>query len=83
MRQKIAAALLTVSPDTVCDLFARANCRVERSGGNGLPPKRRCCGGLKAARQRDTLARAIERGDRDALAEASNSGEVRARQRNY
>jgi hypothetical protein len=69
-----AAALLTVSADTVYDLLQRANCRAARSGANGsLPPP--CCVGLR--KHPATTAWRAERGDMGALTRAMNKGKVR------
>jgi excisionase family DNA binding protein len=67
----MAAELLTVSRDTVYELFQ-----------SGELPGRKVAilRWIESSATGDTLTRAIERGDRDALADALNSGKARLRQ---
>jgi hypothetical protein len=56
---KMAAELLTVSPDTVYDLFksSAGSFSAGKSVENGSPPGMRCCAGLRAHRRTIRLPR--------------------------
>src|SRR5947209_6373420 len=74
---RAAAALLTVSPDTVYDLFASGELRGRKVGRKWITTKAAVLRWIESSSTDDALARAIERGDREALVEALNSGKVR------
>jgi excisionase family DNA binding protein len=76
---RMAAALLTVSPDTVYELFARGELPGRKVGRKWITTKAAVLRWIESSATEDTLARAIERGDRDALSEALNSGKARIR----
>jgi excisionase family DNA binding protein len=74
-----AAALLTVSTDTVYDLFASGDLPGRKVGRKWITTKAAVLRWIDASSNGDTLARAIERGGSDALKDAMNSGKVRLR----
>lgn len=76
---RMAAALLTVSPDTVYELFARGELPGRKVGRKWITTKAAVLRWIESSSTQDTLTRAIERGDREALAEALNSGRARVR----
>src|SRR5271154_4505748 len=73
------AALLTVSADTVYDLFAKGELPGRKVGRKWLTTRAAVMRWIDASSNGDTLARAIERGDTDALKNAMNSGKVKVR----
>lgn len=76
---RMAAALLTVSADTVYELFASGELPGRKVGRKWITTKAAVLRWIESSSTQDTLTRAIERGDRDALAEALNSGKARVR----
>jgi excisionase family DNA binding protein len=76
-----AAALLTVSADTVYDLFARGELpgrKVGRKvGRKWITTKSAVLRWIEASGSNDSLGRSIESGDLAALSKAMNSGKVR------
>jgi len=74
-----AATLLTVSADTVYDLFASGDLPGRKVGRKWITTRAAVLRWIDASSNGDTLARAIERGDSDALKDAMNSGKVRLR----
>lgn len=76
-----AAALLTVSADTVYDLFAKGELPGRKVGRKWLTTRAAVLRWIEASATNDTLGRAIEAGDADALAKAMNSGKVKVRGR--
>ncbi|HTV28457.1 MAG TPA: helix-turn-helix domain-containing protein [Xanthobacteraceae bacterium] len=74
-----AAALLTVSADTVYDLFAKGDLPGRKVGRKWITTRAAVMHWIEASATSDTIARRIEDGDTDALAEAMNSGKVRLR----
>jgi excisionase family DNA binding protein len=74
-----AAALLTVSADTVYDLFAKGELPGRKVGRKWITTKAAVLRWIEASSTDDTLARAIEGGDLDALKNAMNKGKVRVR----
>ena len=72
-----AAALLTVSADTVYDLFARGELPGRKVGRKWITTKAAVLRWIEASATNDTLGRAIEDGNAEALAKAMNSGKVR------
>jgi len=78
-----AAALLTVSADTVYDLFAKGELPGRKVGRKWLTTKSAVLRWIEASSNDDTVGRAIESGDIDALTKAMNKGKVRVRPKGY
>ena len=76
----MAAELLTVSRDTVYELFQSGELPGRKVGRKWITTKAAILRWIESSATGDTLSRAIERGDRDALADALNSGKARLRQ---
>jgi excisionase family DNA binding protein len=76
-----AAALLTVSADTVYDLFAKGELPGRKVGRKWLTTKAAVLRWIENTATDDTLARRIEGGDADALKNAINTGKVRVKSR--
>lgn len=74
-----AAALLTVSIDTVYRLFNKGELPGRKVGRKWLTTKSAVLRWIEASAANDTLGRAIEGGDADALAKALKSGKVRVK----
>jgi excisionase family DNA binding protein len=74
-----AAALLTVSADTVYDLFAKGELPGRKVGRKWITTKAAVLRWIENTSSTDTLARAIDSGDTDALKRAMNQGQVRLR----
>lgn len=74
-----AAALLTVSPDTIYDLFAKGELPGRKVGRKWITTKAAVLRWIENTSGDDTLARAIERGGTAALTRAMNKGKVRVR----
>ena len=74
-----AAALLTVSADTVYDLFAKGELPGRKVGRKWITTKAAVLRWIENTSTDDALARAVERGDRDALTKALSKGKVRVR----
>ena len=74
-----AAALLTVSADTVYDLFAKGELPGRKVGRKWLTTKAAVLRWIETSATDDTLARAIQGGDTDALKNAINTGKVRVK----
>jgi excisionase family DNA binding protein len=72
-----AAALLTVSADTVYDLFAKGELPGRKVGRKWITTKAAVLRWIENTSGDDTLARAVERGDMGALTRAMNKGKVR------
>jgi|SRR5271156_4522250 len=73
-----AAALLTVSADTVYDLFAKGELPGRKVGRKWITTKGAVMRWIETSAANDTLGRAIEGGG-EALAKAINSGKVKLR----
>src|ERR1700722_17089826 len=73
------AALLTVSVDTVYDLFAKGEMPGRKVGRKWITTKAAVLRWIENTSTDDTLARAIESGDMDALSRAMSKGKVRVR----
>jgi excisionase family DNA binding protein len=73
------AALLTVSADTVYDLFAKGELPGRKVGRKWITTKAAVLRWIENTSTDDSLARAIESGDMDALTRAMNKGKVRVR----
>jgi excisionase family DNA binding protein len=74
-----AAALLTVSPDTVYELFQKGELPGRKVGRKWITTKTAVLRWIENTSTDDALARAVERGDRDALTKALSKGKVRVR----
>jgi excisionase family DNA binding protein len=74
-----AAALLTVSADTVYDLFAKGELPGRKVGRKWITTKAAVLRWIEASSTDDALTRAIEGGDLDALIKAMNKGKVKVR----
>src|SRR5271156_4125445 len=74
-----APALLTVSADTVYDLFAKGELPGRKVGRKWLTTKAAVLRWIENTATDDTLARRIEGGDTDALKNAMNKGKVRVK----
>src|SRR5690242_7026470 len=74
-----AAALLTVSADTVYDLFAKGELPGRKVGRKWLTTKSAVLRWIEASSNDETTARAIEYGDVSSLTKAMNKGKVRVR----
>jgi excisionase family DNA binding protein len=72
-----AAALLTVSADTVYDLFAKGELPGRKVGRKWITTKAAVLRWIENTSGDDTLARAVQRGDMGALTRAMNKGKVR------
>ena len=73
----MTAELLTVSPDTIYDLFKKG----ELPGRKWLTTRTAVLRWIKNSAEEDTLARAIEQGDVKALAAALKDGQVQVKKR--
>jgi excisionase family DNA binding protein len=74
-----AATLLMVSVDTVYDLFGSGELPGRKVGRKWITTKSAVLRWIANTSTDDALARAIERGDGDALAKAMNNGKVKLR----
>jgi excisionase family DNA binding protein len=84
----MTAQFLTVSADTVYDLFQRGDLPGRKVGRKWLTTKTAVLRWLEQSTKQGTeaqeeaaLARAIENGDRDALVAAMNTGKARIRRK--
>jgi excisionase family DNA binding protein len=75
----MAAQLLTVSTDTVYDLLKRGELPGRKVGRKWLTTRNAVLRWIESASEHDTLARAIESGDRKALTKALTSGKATVR----
>jgi excisionase family DNA binding protein len=73
------AALLTVSADTVYDLFAKGELPGRKVGRKWITTKAAVLRWIENTSTDDSLARAVESGDTDALTRAMTKGKVRVR----
>jgi excisionase family DNA binding protein len=76
----MAAELLTVSRDTVYELFQSGELPGRKVGRKWITTKAAVLRWIESAATGDTFTRRIEAGDREALAEALNKGTARLRQ---
>jgi excisionase family DNA binding protein len=74
-----AAALLTVSADTVYDLFAKGELPGRKVGRKWITTKSAVLRWIESSSGDDALLRAIEGGNTDALTKAMNKGKVKLR----
>jgi excisionase family DNA binding protein len=77
----MAAKFLTVSTDTVYSLFQKGELPGRKVGRKWITTKAAVLRWVESSAPDDSLARALERGDRDALAAALNSGRIRVKSR--
>jgi excisionase family DNA binding protein len=75
----MAAKLLTVSTDTVYDLLKRGELPGRKVGRKWLTTRNAVLRWIESSSEHDTLARAIEGGDRNALAKALTSDKAKVR----
>ena len=73
------AALLTVSVDTVYELFARGELPGRRVGRKWITTRSAVLRWIENGITQDATARAIESGDAEALRNAFNTGKVRVK----
>jgi excisionase family DNA binding protein len=78
---KVAAELLTVSADTVYDLFKRGELPGRKVGRKWLTTRNALLRWIESSSENNTLARAIERGDRHVITTALKSGKVQIKKR--
>lgn len=74
---KGTAALLTVGSDTVYALFTSGELPGRKVGRKWITTKTAVLRWIESTASTDTLARRIEEGDSEALAQAMNSGKIR------
>ena len=74
---RMAAELLTVSPDTVYELFKNGELPGRKVGRKWITTKAAVLRWVEQSFAPDTVSRAIEQGDREALAAALRAGKVR------
>jgi excisionase family DNA binding protein len=72
----MTAELLTVSPDTVYDLFKRGELPGRKVGRKWLTTRNAVLRWIESSSENNTLTRAIERGDRHVITTALKSGKV-------
>jgi len=73
------AALLTVSADTIYDLFAKGELPGRKVGRKWITTKAAVLRWIETTSSDDRLLRKIERGDKAAIAHAIKKGKVRVR----
>jgi excisionase family DNA binding protein len=78
---RMAAELLTVSPDTVYDLFKRGELPGRKVGRRWLTTRNAVLRWIENSSENNTLARAIERGDRQVITTALKSGKAQIQKR--
>ncbi len=76
-----AARFLTVSPDTVYTLFQKGDLPGRKVGRKWVTTKAAVLRWVESSATEDTLERAVERGDSEALKEAINSGKIKVKTR--
>jgi excisionase family DNA binding protein len=72
---------LTVSPDTVYDLFKRGELPGRKVGRKWLTTRNAVLRWIESSSENNILARAIERGDRHVITTALKSGKVQIKNR--
>src|SRR5918992_5373472 len=78
---RMAAELLTVSPDTVYDLFKRGELPGRKVGRKWITTRNALLRWIESSSENNTLARAIERGDRHAITTALKSGKAQIKKK--
>ena len=76
---RMTAQLLMVSTDTVYDLFKRGQLPGRKVGRKWLTTRSVVLRWIESSSEHDTLARAIEGGDKTALTKALSSGKAKVR----
>ena len=76
---KGTAALLTVSADTIYDLFAKGELPGRKVGRKWITTKAAVLRWIETTSSDDGLLRKIERGDKAAIAHAIKTGKMRVR----
>jgi excisionase family DNA binding protein len=77
----MTAKLLSVSPDTVYDLFKKGELPGRKAGRKWLTTRTAVLRWIENSAEEDTLARAIEQGDAKALAATLKNGQVQVKKR--
>ena len=77
----MTAELLTVSADTVYDLFKIGDLPAQKVGRKWLTTRNAVLRWIEHSSEQDALARAIEQGDANALAAALTNGQVQVKKR--
>jgi excisionase family DNA binding protein len=75
----MTAEFLTVSPDTVYDLFKKGELPGRKVGRKWLTTRTAVLRWIEHSAEEDTLARAIEQGDAKTLAAALKNGQVQVK----
>ena len=78
---KMTAELLMVSADTIYDLFKRGELPGRKVGRKWLTTRNAVLRWIESSSENNTLARAIERGDRHVITTALESGKVQIKNR--
>jgi excisionase family DNA binding protein len=78
---KMAAELLTVSADTVYDLFKSGELPGRKVGRKWLTTRNALLRWIESSSENNTLARAIERGDRRVITNALKAGKAQIKKR--
>ena len=78
---KMTAELLMVSADTIYDLFKRGELPGRKVGRKWLTTRNAVLRWIESSSENNTLARAIERGDRHVITTALKSGKVQIKNR--
>ena len=77
----MTAELLTVSTDTVYDLFKKGDLPARKVGRKWLTTRTAVLRWIEHSSKQDSLAPAIEQGDTNALAAALTNGQVQVKKR--
>jgi excisionase family DNA binding protein len=77
----MTARFLTVSADTVYSLFQKGELPGRKVGRKWITTKSAVLRWVESSATGDTLARAVGRGDSEALKEALNSGRIKVKSR--
>lgn len=75
----MTAKFLTVSTDTVYTLFQKGELPGRKVGRKWITTKASVLRWVESSATEDTLERAVERGDSEALKEALNSGRIKVK----
>ncbi len=77
----MTAELLTVSTDTVYDLFKSGELPGRKVGRKWITTRSAVLRWIESSSEQDTLTRALQRGDKQALTAAFKSGKVNIKKR--
>jgi excisionase family DNA binding protein len=77
----MTAELLTVSPDTIYNLFKTGELPARKVGRKRLTTRSAVLRWVESASEEDTLSRAIEHGNRQALLDALKNGKAQVKTR--